>query len=51
MRKTLGPSVGWIVKDKVTGRVPLVLGHSAWQGAEAEGGKVCHICEPAWFDA
>ena len=39
VRKTLGPSAGWFVKDKVMGRVPLVLGHSV-EGAEAQGGKV-----------
>jgi cation diffusion facilitator CzcD-associated flavoprotein CzcO len=39
VRTTLGPSAGWFVKDKVMGRVPLVLGHSVEQ-AEVENGKV-----------
>lgn len=39
VRKTLGPSAGWFVKDKVMGRVPLVLGHSV-EHAEVENGKV-----------
>jgi thioredoxin reductase len=39
VRKTLGPSAGWFVKDKVMGRVPLVLGHSV-ERAEVENGKV-----------
>ena len=39
VRKTLGPSAGWFVKDKVMGRVPLVLG-CAVERAEVEGGKV-----------
>lgn len=39
VRKTLGPSAGWFVKDKVMGRVPLVLGHTV-QRAEIENGKV-----------
>ena len=28
VRTTLGPSGGWFIKDKVMGRVPLVLGHT-----------------------
>jgi thioredoxin reductase len=39
VRRTLGPSAGWFVKDKVMGRVPLVLGHSV-ERAEVENGKV-----------
>jgi len=39
VRTTLGPSAGWFVKDKVMGRVPLVLGHSV-ERAEVENGKV-----------
>jgi len=39
VRKTLGPSAGWFVKDKVMGRVPLVLGYTV-ERAEADGGKV-----------
>ncbi|HTS12522.1 MAG TPA: NAD(P)-binding domain-containing protein [Candidatus Limnocylindrales bacterium] len=40
VRTTLGPSAGWFMKDKVMGRVPLVLGHSV-ERASARGGKVC----------
>jgi thioredoxin reductase len=39
VRKTLGPSAGWFVKDKVMGRVPLVLGYSV-ERAEIQDGKV-----------
>jgi thioredoxin reductase len=39
VRKTLGPSAGWFVKDKVMGRVPLVLGYAV-ERAEIENGKV-----------
>ncbi len=39
VRKTLGPSAGWFVKDKVVGRVPLVLGHIV-KRAEVENNKV-----------
>lgn len=39
VRKTLGPSAGWFMKDKVMGRVPLVLGYNA-ERAEVESGKV-----------
>ena len=39
VRKTLGPSAGWFVKDKVMGRLPLVLGYNV-ERAEIEGGKV-----------
>ena len=39
VRETLGPSAGWFVKDKVMGRVPLVLGYTVEQ-AEIQGGKV-----------
>lgn len=39
VRKTLGPSGGWFIKDKVVGKVPLLLGHTA-QGAEIQDGKV-----------
>jgi len=39
VRKTLGPSAGWFMKDKVMGRVPLVLGYNA-ERAEIENGKV-----------
>jgi thioredoxin reductase len=37
--KTLGPSAGWFMRDKVMGRVPLVLGHRI-EGAEVQNGKV-----------
>jgi len=39
VRKTLGPSAGWFVKDKVMGRVPLVLGYGV-ERAQARDGKV-----------
>lgn len=39
VRTTLGPSAGWFVKDKVMGRVPLVLGHTI-DRAEIKDGKV-----------
>lgn len=39
VRTTLGPSAGWFVKDKVMGRVPLVLGHTV-ERAETHDGKV-----------
>ena len=39
VRTTLGPSAGWFVKDKVMGRVPLVLQHSV-ENAEIQNGKV-----------
>ena len=39
VRTTLGPSAGWFVRDKVMGRVPLVLGHSV-EHAETQNGKV-----------
>ena len=39
VRETLGPSAGWFVRDKVMGRVPLVLGCAVEQ-AEIQDGKV-----------
>jgi thioredoxin reductase len=39
VRRTLGPSGGWFIRDKVIGKVPLVLG-STPQGAEVRNGKV-----------
>lgn len=39
VQNTLGPSGGWFVKDKVMGRVPLVLGYTVEQ-AEIRDGKV-----------
>jgi hypothetical protein len=43
---TLGPSGGWFIRDKVIGRVPLLLGYMA-QRAEIEGGRVrLHLRAP-----
>jgi thioredoxin reductase len=39
VRKALGPSGGWFIRDKVTGKVPLHLGYNP-EGAEVENGKV-----------
>ena len=39
VRKTLGPSAGWFVKDKVMGRVPLELGYNV-ERAEIRDSKV-----------
>lgn len=39
VRTTLGPSAGWFARDKLIGRVPLVLGFTP-EGAEVKGGKV-----------
>jgi hypothetical protein len=39
VRRALGPSGGWFIKDKVTGRVPVHLGFSP-DHAEIENGKV-----------
>lgn len=39
VRKHLGPSAGWFVKDKVVGRVPLSLGYTV-ERAEIQQGKV-----------
>jgi Pyridine nucleotide-disulphide oxidoreductase len=36
---TLGPSGGWFIRDKVIGRVPLLLGYAP-QGAEIQGSRV-----------
>ncbi len=38
--RTLGPSAGWFVRDKVMGRVALLLGATA-ESAEIQNGKVC----------
>jgi cation diffusion facilitator CzcD-associated flavoprotein CzcO len=38
VRQFLGPAPGWFAKEKVVGRVPLLLGHSM-QGAEIRNGK------------
>jgi len=39
VRTTLGPSGGWFIKDKVMGRVPLVLGYTV-ERAEIDDGNV-----------
>ncbi len=39
VRRTLGPSGGWFIRDKVEGKVPLVLG-STPQRADVQGGRV-----------
>lgn len=39
VRKTLGPSGGWFIKDKVVGRLPLLLGQSI-KRADVRDGKV-----------
>ena len=39
VRRTLGPSGGWFIRDKVIGKVPLHLGCTP-QGAEIRNGKV-----------
>jgi thioredoxin reductase len=39
VRRTLGPSGGWFIRDKVIGKVPLHLGCTP-QGARVQNGKV-----------
>lgn len=39
VRKTLGPSAGWFMRDKVMNRVPLVLGHKV-ENAQLKGHQV-----------
>jgi thioredoxin reductase len=39
VRRTLGPSGGWFIRDKVIGKVPLHLGCTA-QSAKVQNGKV-----------
>lgn len=39
VRRVLGPSGGWFAKDKVIGKVPLLLGHTL-QRAEIQNGRV-----------
>jgi thioredoxin reductase len=39
VRRSLGPSGGWFIRDKVVGKVPLHLGCTA-QGAQVKGGGV-----------
>jgi len=43
VRKTLGPSAGWFVKDKIMGRVPLVLGHTVERAEIREGMVRLHL--------
>jgi thioredoxin reductase len=46
VRTHLGPSAGWSVKQKVVGKVPLLLGYSV-KGAEVQNGKVSlSLCGP-----
>lgn len=39
VRKALGPSGGWFIKDKVIGKVPLLLGYTP-EAAEVQNGEV-----------
>jgi thioredoxin reductase len=39
VRRTLGPSGGYFVKDKVVGKVPMLLGHSV-ESADVKDAKV-----------
>jgi thioredoxin reductase len=39
VRKHLGPSGGWFAKEKVIGKLPVLLGHTTLH-AEAQGGRV-----------
>lgn len=39
VRTHLGPAGGWFAKEKIEGRVPLILGNSV-EGAEVKGGQV-----------
>lgn len=39
VRRTLGPSGGWFIKDKIIGKVPLSLGYSI-ESAEVQGNQV-----------
>lgn len=39
VRRALGPSGGWFIKDMVVGKVPLLLGYTP-ETAEAQSGKV-----------
>jgi cation diffusion facilitator CzcD-associated flavoprotein CzcO len=39
VRRTLGPSGGWFIRDKVVGKVPLHLGCTP-QGAEVKDGRI-----------
>jgi thioredoxin reductase len=41
VRRHLGPSGGWFIKEKILGKIPLLLGHTT-ERAEVENGKV-HI--------
>lgn len=40
LRRALGPSGGWFIKDKVIGKVPLLLGRTV-ESTEVQNGKVC----------
>ncbi len=40
VRRHLGPSGGWFAKEKVIGKLPVFLGHTALH-AEAQGSRVC----------
>jgi hypothetical protein len=40
VRTHLGPCAGWFARQKVVGKLPLILGYSA-ERAEVQGGKVC----------
>jgi thioredoxin reductase len=40
VRRALGPSGGWFIRDKVVGKVPLLLGYTPEAG-EVQDGKVC----------
>jgi thioredoxin reductase len=40
VRTTLGPSGGWFIREKVMGKVSLLLGHTL-EKAEMDGGQVC----------
>ena len=39
VRQALGPSGGWFIRDKVVGKVPLLLGYTVL-GADVQNGKV-----------
>jgi thioredoxin reductase len=44
VRRVLGPSGGWFAKDKVMGKVPLLLGQTP-QRAEIKSGRIAlHLC-------
>ena len=43
VRRTLGPSGGWFVKDKVMNQVPLLLGHTVQQVQVQDGSVHLHL--------